>query len=182
MKLKQVVTYGVDLTGKAAKLSAALMGAGFFAHALYYLLINPFTQCSFAQIIVCMALPMLVYGAWMILLRLIPLELTRVYGVLAAAACLLLAIQGFVVDGGFGAVLGLIWYLICGAGFILISFGYLPYRLLLAPAMLIPGVIRAISLISNIAVKAYGQAVYELSGVCVILALCLLSSMMYRRK
>jgi hypothetical protein len=182
MKLKQVVDYGMDLTGKAAKLSAALMGGGFFAHALFYLVIRPFPQCGMAEKILCMVLPLVIYGAWLIMLRVIPVELSRVYGVLAACACLLLAVQGFFVTGGFGAAMGLVWYIICAAAYIFISFGFLPYRLLLGPMMLVPAAIRTISLLANLTSKDYGDCVYEASGLLVLLAIGCLSSILYRRK
>lgn len=182
MKLKQVVDYGMDLSGKAASVSAALMGGGFFAHALFYLIVRPFPQCAMAETVLCMALPLLVCGAWLVMLRLIPVEQSRIYGILGAAACVLLAIQGFFVAGGFASVLGLVWYLVCGAGFVVVSFGFLPYRLLLGPVMLVPAAIKAIALLAGLFAKDYGACLYSASGLLVLLALGCLSSILYRRK
>jgi hypothetical protein len=93
-----------------------------------------------------------------------------------------LAVQGFFVTGGFGAAMGLVWYIICAAAYIFISFGFLPYRLLLGPMMLVPAAIRTISLLANLTSKDYGDCVYEASGLLVLLAIGCLSSILYRRK
>ena len=179
MKQGKVVTFKMEKTGKLADLSAALMGAAFFLQAVFYLVVRPFGQCSFGEMLLCMILPLVLTAAWLVLIRLFPVALPRVFGILGAAICLLLAIQGFFSGSLLRALIGLLWYLLSGAAFIAVSFGFLPYRTLIPAFMLPAAAVRALILYSSyIRPGNYLDGLVELSALLTVLALCCFSFML----
>lgn len=179
MKLKKRINYTLDPSGKIGDLSSALMGAAFFLRALYYLVVHSFTECSSGEILLCMILPLVGAAAWLVLLRLVRLDLPRVVGVCAAVICVLLAIQGFFSGSFLRALIGCIWYLLAAVAFIAISFGYLPYRTLITVFMLPAAALRAVILYASyIRLGQYTAGLGELAGLCTVISVCCLSTML----
>ena len=143
MKLKRMIRYQVEIGSKMSELSAALMGAAFFLQALYFFLVKDLSSCSVGEVVLRLILPLVACAAWMILLRLTPVSNAIIYGVCAAVLCVLLAVLGFY-GNAMLALIGLIWYLACGAVAVLICFGYMPYRILLFFMLLVSAVLRSI--------------------------------------
>ena len=143
MKLKRVIRYQVEIGSKMSELSAALMGAAFFLQALYFFLVKDLSSCSAGEVILRLILPLVASAAWLVLLRLTPVNNACLYGVCAAVLCALLAILGFYGSTLF-ALIGLIWYIACGAVAVLICFGYMPYRILLFFMLLVSAVLRSL--------------------------------------
>ena len=137
MKLKRMIRYQVEIGSKMSELSAALMGAAFFLQALYFFLVKDLSSCSVGEVVLRLILPLVACAAWMILLRLTPVSNAIIYGVCAAA------VLGFY-GNAMLALIGLIWYLACGAVAVLICFGYMPYRILLFFMLLVSAVLRSI--------------------------------------
>ena len=183
MKRKPAVNFTMDLSGKIADLSAALMGAAFFLQAVFYLVVRPFSECSFGETLLCMILPLITAAAWLVLLRLFPLNMPRIFGILAAVVCLLLAIQGFFSGSILRALIGLLWYLLAGAAMVAVSFGFLPYRTLI-PAFLLPAAaVRAVILYSSyIRPGHYLNGLPVLTGLLTVIAICCLSAMLKIKK
>lgn len=179
MKLKRLVNYTVDPVGKWAGLSAAFMGLAFFSQAIYYLTVHNLTLCSTAEIIFCMILPLLVSFLWMILIRTMPLKQSVIFGVLAALVCVVLTIQGFFAGSTLQIILGTIWYILTAAVIVFVSFGFLPYRILIFAVCLLPAVLRGFVVYGTYIVSGnYWQGLPEYSGVLMLLSLACFAGML----
>ena len=179
MKLKRLVRYQMDISGKWADLSAALMGAAFFMQALFFFLIRDISACSGGEITFRLILPLLAAAVWMQLLRVFQLRDPAVFGIVGAALCLLLAIQGFYGGNGFFAVIGLIWYLACAVAVVFVCFGYLPYRILLFVLFLSPAVLQGFVVLGKFIIPGnYWQGLPDYAVILVHISLACLSTML----
>lgn len=179
MKLKRIVSYTVDPMSRWAGLSAALMGLGFFSQAIYYFTVHNLTLCGTGEIIFCMVLPLLVSFLWMLLVRTMPLKQPMIFGILAALVCLSLMIQGFFGGSTLQIVLGTIWYILATAVIIFVSFGYLPYRILIFAVCLLPAALRGfLAYATYIRTGDYWKGLPEYSAVMMLLALACFAGML----
>lgn len=182
MKLKRIVNYTVDRTGKWAGLSAAFMGMAFFALAIYYFAVHNLTACTTGEIIFCMILPLMLSFLWMLLIRTVPLKQSVIFGVLAGLVCLALIIQGFFGGSVLHNVLGAVWYLLTGAVIVLVSFGFLPYPILIFVMCLIPAVLRFfLAYGTYIAAGNYWKGLPEYSGILMLLSLACFAGMLKKK-
>ena len=90
MELKKLVSYRIPFSGRTVTWCCALLGLSVFLRYLYY-----FVPCDPDAIhtgvwILRIILPTLLCGAFGVLLRLVRLRSPGVYGILAAAMCLML--------------------------------------------------------------------------------------------
>lgn len=183
MKHKRLVQYTVDPTDKWAGICAALMGIGFFLQAIHYFAIQNFSDCSVGEVILCLILPLLSSGAWMLFLRLLPVHHGKIYGVLGALICLVLMLQGFYSGSVVRAVVGVIWYLAAGAALILVTFGYLPYKILIPPVFVLPVALRILIVLqAYVATEEYLKGMREYAGIAMLLSLACLGGILKTEK
>ena len=183
MKLKRMVRYRTDISGKWADLSAALMGASFFLQACYYFAYRGLVSCSAGEILLGLILPLAGAAAWIVLLRLIPQCNVKVYAFCGAALCLILALQGFYTDNLIVAVLAFVWYLIMAVTVIFVCFGYLPYRILLSVVTLLPAVVRVLIVLGvYIFPGKYWHGLSDYAVILMLLSLTCLSGMLQSPK
>lgn len=179
MKLKRTVNYTVDPAGKWAGLSAVLMGLGFFSQAIYYLTVHNLTGCSTGEIVCCFVLPLLVSLLWMLLIRTMPLRQPMIYGGLATVICLVLIMQAFFGGSTLQIVLSTLWYLLAAAVIVFVSFGFLPYRILIFAVCILPAVLRGILAYGTfIQSKNYLLGLPEYFGILALLSLACFAGML----
>ena len=183
MKLKRMVRYRADISGKWADLSAALMGAAFFLHACFYFGVRDLSACSVGELLFGLILPLLGAATWIVLLRLMPECNVTVFAFCGAAVCLIMALQGFYTDSLVIAVLALVWYLIMAVTMIFVCYGYLPYRVLLAFVVLLPAALRVLHVLGiYIFPGKYWQGLSDYAVILMLLSLTCLSGMLQTTK
>lgn len=179
MKRNNVVHFTLHATGQAADLSSALMGAAMFLPVIDFVAVRGLSDCGAWQIISGLILPLVLCGAWLVLIRLLHCCDARIFGMLGAAVCVLLALQLFSCGDGFRIAGGLLWYLLAGALLILTVFGYLSIRTLLFAVSFLPALLRLWLLIGACSSwSGFVGSLPDISALLMLFALCCLPFML----
>lgn len=144
MKLKRLVNYSMDFDGKWAAVSSLCMGIAFFAQAIYYFVFADLLTCGTYSLAVGLILPLLLEAAWFIMLRAVRFNSPGAFAILAALLCILLAAQSFLYGNTLRTVLAVLWYLIAAVAVIFVAGGFLPYKVIIVGAFLLPLCVRIV--------------------------------------
>lgn len=125
MVRKKTHNYRMDFEGGLHFATAALMGVAFFLRAVYYFGFTRPEAVGAWNLIIFLILPMLLEGAFMVLMRGVRYNAPGGYGLLGAGYCLLLMIQSFQSGSIVRVILSVIAYLICGAALVAATGGLL---------------------------------------------------------
>lgn len=142
MNLKQYARYQIHFRGKWFMPCVLLMGLSFFTRIVYYFGLTNLNDCGFGELLFSMALPILVSGAYIVLLSALKWNAPGIYGILGAILCVLLVIWSFSSGNALRIVLSLLVYLAAGGILIATVGGFLPGRLLSSALFLVPLVCR----------------------------------------
>lgn len=179
MKRKELVHFTLHGTGQATDLSSALMGVAMFLPVIDFVAVRGLSACGGWEIFSGLVLPLLLCGAWLVLVRLFHWADARAFGILGAAVCVLLALQLFSCGDGFRIVGGLIWYLLTGALLVLAVFGYFSIRPLLFATVFLPALLRLWMLIGACSGwNGFLRSLPDISAVCMLFALSCLPVML----
>ena len=152
MKLKQYIRYQMNFRGPWLMPAKVLMGLSFFLRIVYYFGLTTFADHSFGEVLFFMILPLLICGAFIVVMSSLKLNAPPIYGVIGAAMCLLLLIWSFFCGDALRIVLSILLYLSAGAVLVLTSMGYLPGKLLSSVLFALPLVCRILFYRQGIAV------------------------------
>ncbi len=146
MQLKQYLQYQMDFKGKWAQPAAILMGLSFFLRIVCFFGLRFLSDWTFFDVLFQIFLPLLLSGAYVVLIRAIRLNAPGLYGLIGAGLCILTFLWSFFSGSVLYIILCLVYY--CAAGVVLLgtSGGYLPGKLLSSVLFAIPVVIRLFSL------------------------------------
>lgn len=125
--MKRIASYKVNMESSWITVSAMLMGMAFFVQAVYFLALGGM-EAGTGSVIFLMILPMLLELGWFVLLKGVKLNAAGIYGIMAMAICLLLAVQNFFGGNVAQMVLGVIAYLLISALIFLVVGGFFPYH------------------------------------------------------
>lgn len=132
MARKMTYKYRMDLDGKQHMAAAALMGGAFFLRAAYYFGFTRPEEAGVWNLLIFLILPMLLEGAFMVMLRGLRLNMPGTYGIMGAAYCVLLLLQSFQAGGLLRIILAVPAYLICAAALVGVGWGLLSKSLTVA--------------------------------------------------
>ncbi len=136
MKLKQYVRYQMDFKGKWVGASAFAMGAFVFFRMVYYFGLVNLSDCGFGEILFRLILPLLLGVGYVVLMSVMRWNAPGIYGILAAALCLLLIVGSFYTGSFLRILLSLILYFVAGVLLLGTTTGYVPDKL---PAVVLLG-------------------------------------------
>lgn len=169
MKLKQYHRYSMDFTCKAANVSAICMGASLFSLCIYFFLLRTIATIGAAEAILSLALPIVLVVAYICLLRFAKMNAPGMFAILGAAFCIILIFGTFTSGNMLRVLLGCIWYVLCAVVLISTAGGYIPGTLLAAIMFAIGLIVRI--LFFSLRLRDISKCVYELSSLCLLLAL-----------
>lgn len=169
----RLVNFKLNPNGKWATLSGVLLGIAFFVQAADHLLLHELREVSIWRLLVMMALPMLLEGAWCMSLRAFRIDRAEVYGILGAAFCLILLLQSFFWHGIFQIVLFIILLLAAGAAMVLITWGFFAHRALGALIFLLLSALRVLLVLLHRLGAAHDWLglLTDLPSICMLLAM-----------
>lgn len=136
--MKQYHTYIMNLNSKFTTASLSCMGMSVFLTALYYFGCNNLRDFSIGRLIFCLWFPLILSGAYIVLLKIRRFNAPGVYAIMGCIACLL-EILGCFTSGHTGQGLFHIpMNLIAMVVLVIVIGGKFPY---VAPAVILFGVI-----------------------------------------
>lgn len=130
MQWKQYCQYQMDFNSRWTQASAALMGVSFFARMVYYFGVRNIVDCGFLEIIISMILPLVLTGAFLVLVSTVKHNVPELYALIGCCLCGLLLIEGFFTGSIVRILLSILFYGACGAVLLITVAGYFPGKLL----------------------------------------------------
>lgn len=184
MAQKKRIRYSMDQKGKFIKAAMSLMGLSFFLRAVYYFGCVRIETVGFWELLSWLILPMLLEGAFIVLLRVLKWDAPQLYGLMAAGFGLVLIFQSF----GYGSILRTVFsilaYLGCTVLALGVAQGYLSKQIAVM-AYLVTALARLlifelVPLVFHLRVVAF---VKDATGLIVLLALmCLMNAFVEKTK
>ena len=146
MQLKQYIQYQMDFKGKWAQPSAVLMGLSFFLRIVCFFGLRFLSDWTFFDVVFQIFLPLLLSGAYVVLIRALRLNAPGLYGLIGAGLCVLMFLWSFSSGSIWYILLCLVFYTAAGVVLLATSGGYLPGKLLSSVLFAIPLIIRLLGL------------------------------------
>lgn len=115
MKRKLTYKYHMDFNGKPHQAAAAFMGGAFFLRIAYHFGFTRPEEAGFVNLLLYLILPLLLEGAFMVMLRGLRVNLPGTYTIMGAAYCVILLLQSFQSGSLLRIVLSVVAYLACAA-------------------------------------------------------------------
>ena len=119
----------MDFNGRWTHASAALMGVSFFARMVYYFGVRNIIDCGVLEIIISMILPLLLTGAFLVLISTVKHNVPALYALIGCCLCGLLLIEGLFTGNILRIILSILFYAAAGALLLITTAGYLPGKL-----------------------------------------------------
>ncbi len=132
MAQRKMKRYTLDMTGKSMGGALIMCGLSFFLRAVYYFGCVQIETIHFWELLTWMILPMLVEAAFIVMLRILRLNLPGVYAMMAAGVGLLMILQSFGYGLWLRTILAIIAYAGCGVLIIGVAGGYLSKQIAVA--------------------------------------------------
>ena len=132
MAQRKMKRYMLDMTGKSMSGALIMCGLAFFLRAVYYFGCVQIESVSFWELLTWMFLPMLLEAAFIVMLRVLRLNLPGIYAIMAAAVGLLMVFQSFGYGSILRTILSIIAYLGCSVLIIGVAGGYLSKQIAVA--------------------------------------------------
>lgn len=140
--MKQLARYQINFDSKWIQWSGALMGAALFLRMLYFFVLSQLSAHTVAQWICLLLLPALVQVGWIVLVRIVKLKASGVFGILGAVTCILLMIQAFLLGSALQMILAALFYLLSAGLVLMITGGFFPYKYFGMLAFALIGILR----------------------------------------
>lgn len=128
MATRQNKRIEIDFSGKWIKTSAVCMAASLFFRLVYYFGFMNLADCGFGEILFSMLLPLLLSGAFVVLIHFLQWNAPGTYGLIGAAFCLLMIVWSFSSGSFLRIVLSAAWYAIAAGVFLSCTGGSLQSR------------------------------------------------------
>lgn len=132
MAHRKMKRYAMDINGKSMNSALIMMGLSFFLRAVYYFACVQIETVGFFELLVWMILPMVLEGAFIVMLRVLKLNMPGVYALMAAAVGLLMVLQSFGYGSIVRTVLAIVAYVGCSVLIIGVAGGYLSKQIAVA--------------------------------------------------
>lgn len=184
MAQKKRIRYRMDQTGRSIQAAMSLMGLSFFLRVVYYFGCVRIETVGFWELLSWLILPMLLEGAFIVLLRILKWDTPRLYALMAAVFGVVLIFQSF----GYGSVLRTVFsilaYLACTVLALGVAEGYLSKQIA-ATAFLVTALARLlifelVPYVFHLRIIAF---IRDVSGLVVLLALmCLMNAFAEKTK
>ena len=113
-KLKVVAQQNMIFKNKWLPASAVPAGIAFFFLIFYYLGTKNILDIGFGELLFCFILPVVLLGAYIVMLRVMNNNVTLSYGLLGMLLCLYLLVYAFSYTSVLRMVAAIIWYIIAG--------------------------------------------------------------------
>ncbi len=179
MSMKQYVRYKMNFDSKFTHASLCLMGLSFFFRIFYYLGLGYAFQGGVGQWLLCVILPLLAGGAY-VLLGVMKRGTATLYGVLGLALLLLMAVTSCFSGSVLRSVLGLVAYGFSGILFLASAGGYVPDK---TPVSVLIGLCLGLRvLLFDLYGLSLVQWILELSSLAMLLSLLLLPCGLRRKR
>lgn len=168
--MERLAQYKLNYESKWLTAGGVLFGFAFFLQALDFLGLRSLQGVSFWQLLLFMIWPMAMEATWCACTRVVRKEMTPVFGIFGAVFCLNLCLQAIFYNGTFLTAISILIYLLCGAAMVLISWGFVPHRMLGILVFGVATVIRLLSLdlVQWLRAKNWAALVYEVPSVCIL--------------
>ena len=125
MRRKLTYKYQMDFKGKPHQAAAAFMGGAFFLRIAYYFGFTRPEEAGFLNLLMYLILPLLIEGAFMVMIRGLRVNLSEAYTIMGAAYCIILLLQSFQTGNLLRVILAVIAYLACAAALVGTGWGVL---------------------------------------------------------
>lgn len=142
MKLKLYVHYQMDFKGSWIQPSAVLMGLSFFLRIVYYFGFTYLSQWTFSDTVFQIIFPLLICGAYVVLISALRWNAPGIYAILGAALCVLFIIWSFSSGSVLRIFLSILIYTAAGLILLGTAGGYLPGKRLSSALFLLPLICR----------------------------------------
>lgn len=169
--------YRMDFGCPQLTASTALMGLAFFLRAVYYFGFVGLQNLGVMTMILHIILPMTLEIAFVLLLRGIRLNAPGVYGIICGLYCVVLVIMTFGYGNVLRTILGVIWYVVCGAAIVTTMGGILRSRILTATAFFLAVGVRFLCFDLGSYILDFHPVAFlpEAAGLCVLGAMAFLA-------
>lgn len=146
MQFKQYKRYHIDFKSKWIQPCAMLMGLSFFLRIFYYFGFRFVSDWSFWDVIFQILLPLVFGGVFTMTLWTAHRDIPGLYGLIGAGFCILSVIWSFYSGNFLYMLLCIVYYVATGAVLLTTSLGLLPGKLLSTVMLMIPVVIRILTI------------------------------------
>ncbi len=141
---KRIIRVDVDFKEKWVKGCGLCMAASLFLRAVYYLGFTNFFDIGFIEVLFCALLPLVLSGAFVVLLSGLHRNIPATYGFMGAAFCFFAIVASFYTGNALRIILGVAWYAIAGGVVLLTSTAKLQNKSLSVAVFVIPIVVRVV--------------------------------------
>lgn len=138
MELKRVARYRMNFEGKWPVRSGFFVAIAIFLWIVHYFVLQQPADTGVGTMILSVILPLLILGVYAFLLAGLKAASSELYGILAAAYCVMMILWSFSSGSVLATVLGTVWYLACAVVAVVTAFGYLPSKYFSAGAFAVP--------------------------------------------
>lgn len=146
MKLKQYKQYQMNFKSKWIQPSAMLMGVSFFLRIFYYFGFRFVSDWSFWDVLFQIALPLAFAGAFTVILWTVKRNAPGLYALIGGSFCILTFIWSLYTGNFLYILLCLVYYPATAIILTATAGGYLPGKLLSSIMLLLPVVVRLLTL------------------------------------
>lgn len=146
MQWKQYLHYQIDFKSRWVQPSAVLMGLSFFFRIVCFFGLRFVSDWSFFDVLFHMIFPLLLGGAYIVLLRAVRVNAPGLYAILGAGLCVLMFLWSFSGGNIWYILLCFVYYIASGAVLIATAGGFLPGKLLSSAMFLVPFILRFLRL------------------------------------
>ncbi len=141
-KLAVVAKQNIIFKNKWLSASAVPAGVAFFFLIFYYLGTKNILDIGFGELLFCFILPVVLLGAYIVMLRVMNNNVTPAYGLLGMLFCLYLLVYAFSYASVFRMILAIIWYIFAGVICIGTTIGYIKSNALFIICFFAPAAVR----------------------------------------
>lgn len=124
--------YKMDLSGKGMQGALVAMGLSFFLRMVYYFACVRIETVGVWELLSWMILPILLEGGFIVMIRILRLNLPGIYALMAAAMGLLMIFQSFGYGSLLRTILSIVAYLGCSVLIIGVAGGFLSKQIAVA--------------------------------------------------
>jgi len=183
MSKRRLPWYTVDTKSEAAAKSAGFMGIAMFLRIVYFFAMTRLEDTDQFMLIFGLVLPVAVEITYLILMKGLRQNNLWLYAITGAVQMVILIVLCFQYQNTLRLVLGILVYLLCGAGLIVMALGLIKNKLVLWSILAVAvGKVLFYNLVQNILGLRIIPLVFEMAAVMELLALCALAASVKKRK
>lgn len=140
--MKTVVRYRMDFSKKWLTASAFFAGLSFFLCVVYYYVLGNIESVQGGQFVLQVLMPMILLGVYILLVKLIKLDIPLVYAGIMLLLCLYICLARIGGEPGWLNAVEVIVYILCCAAMMASMLGYIPGKWYIAAAFFLMAVAR----------------------------------------